>query len=237
MWLARESRCYGWGNMLYNSFCARRMVALCVVLLAGFVCAAQAADAAGAAASSAQAAEAQLSLPLSADQSSIVFPAADSETQAAPRAPSSIWLFIRMILVLAVVIALVYVVLRVMKKTSVVGDTDDPFLRRVCSLSLGQGKSVQVVTVLQHAYLVGVTDAGINLIGEIRDKELVDSMNLFADKNGQIKKPRTFSDVLELFMPNTPRARETAAGFRATAADSLREQRSRLNGDFRGSDE
>lgn len=181
----------------------------------------------------------ETALSLSTDQSAIPIPSADGAFDDV-RAPSSLWLFIRMILVLAIVIALIYAVLRFMRKTGGVGDTDDPFLRRVASLSLGQGKTVQVVTLLERAYLVGVTDNGINLIGEIGDKELVDSMNLFADKSTPSKKPRTFADVLELFMQesaNRADARKQHTGSASFSTQSLREQRNRLNSGFGGDDE
>lgn len=218
--------------MYRNSFCARRLFALsCLFLFVSFAAIANQPDAKQLQASSA---EGQMPLSLSADQSTIQLNSSAAPAQAEPRKSSSILYFLRMVLVLAVVIVLIYAVLRFMKRTASVGDTDDPFLRRVCSLSIGQGKSVQVVTILSHAYLVGVTDNGINLIGEITDKELVDSMNLYADKNGQVKKPRSFSDVLELFMQTPSKKQENA--FRSTV-DSLRQQRGRLNGDFGGSDE
>ncbi|MCR5724583.1 MAG: flagellar biosynthetic protein FliO [Treponema sp.] len=145
----------------------------------------------------------QTALSFSTDQSTILLPQSQAVEQA--KSPSSVWLFVRMVFVLALVVALIYGVLRFMRKTQTVSDTDDPFLRRVASLSLGQGKSVQVVTLLDHAYIVGVSDSGVQPIGEVTDKELVDSMNLFADKNSQTKKPRNFSDVLELFMPMSGR--------------------------------
>lgn len=152
----------------------------------------------------------QSTLSLSTDQSTIMLPAPVQPT--GQGAPSAVWLFIRMVLVLALVVALMYAVLRFMRKGTAATDTDDPFLRRVAGLSLGQGKSVQVVTLLDHAYLVGISDSAINLIGEVHDKELVDSMNLYADKNTATKKPRSFSDVLELFMPMAGRGGESGAG-------------------------
>ncbi len=198
----------------------------------------------------------EASISLSADQSTILL----SQNAPAPemRSPSGVGLFLRMVIVLAIVVALIYAVMRFMRKTTSLPETDDPFLRRVASLSLGAGKSVQVVTLLDHAYLVGTSDAGINLIGEIADKELVDSMNLYADKNSQTKKPRSFSDVLELFMPMAGRGQaagsggnagggagteaaggENASGARAGSAESgsagaasaISRLRSRFNGD------
>ena len=42
----------------------------------------------------------------------------------------------------------------------------------------------------------------ITLLGEIDDKELIQAMNLNADKNKSQKKPVTFDEVLGMFMGN-----------------------------------
>ena len=110
-----------------------------------------------------------------------------------------------MILVLIVVIVILYAIFFFLKRTSKLSNSDDPFLRRVSKISLEPGKSVQIVTLVDHAYMLGVSDNSVNLITEITDKELIDSMNLYSDKNQNIQKPRSFADVLDLFMPHGPR--------------------------------
>ena len=44
---------------------------------------------------------------------------------------------------------------------------------------------------------------GISL--KVEDKELVNAMNLWSDKRNKTSKPRSFADVLDLFMPHGPR--------------------------------
>ena len=109
--------------------------------------------------------------------------------------------FVRMVVVLAFVIAIIWLLLRFMRR-GMGGEPagDDPFLRSVASVSLGQGRSVQVVTCLDSAaYLVGVTEGSISLLGTITDTELIQAMNLNADRTQNINRPRSFSDILELF--------------------------------------
>ena len=115
---------------------------------------------------------------------------------------STFWLFFRMILVLGIVVVCIYAVVWFMKK-SVKGesDEDEPFLRKVSSVSLAPGKSVQIVTLVDKGFIVGVSEDSVNLISEINDKELIDAMNLYSDKKKQTQKPRSFADVLEIFMP------------------------------------
>lgn len=119
---------------------------------------------------------------------------------------SSVWPFIKMILCLLVVVAAIYGVLFYVRKKANPAVSDDNFLRRVAYLNLGQGKSVEVVTIVDKgAYLIGVTEGSINLISEIKDEELIQAMNLYSDKQKKVSKPKNFSDVLEMFMPGGPR--------------------------------
>ena len=146
--------------------------------------------------------------------------AADGQQERSSRF-GTFFLFLRMIIVLGIVVACIYAVMWFMKK-SIRGDSaaDDPFLRKVSSVDLAVGKSVQVVTLLDHAYIVGVSD-----------KELVDAMNLYADEHQNVKKPRTFSDILDIFMPNGPKDNGgILSGTQAKVSELLKRQHDRLNG-------
>ncbi len=144
---------------------------------------------------------------------------------------SSVWVFIRMLLVLAIVIALIYLIFKVLKKNSVIPSDDDKFLRRVASVSVGQGKSVQIVTLIDSAYLIGVSDNSVNLISKVEDKKLIDAMNLYADKQGMNSKPKNFSDVLDLFMPAGRKKPDATFedGASKQILDSLKKQSQRLD--------
>lgn len=152
------------------------------------------------------------------------------------RSVTGIWVFIRMILVLAVILAIIWVIFKFMKKGIQPGEENDPFMRKVSSITLSPGKTVQIVTLLDHAYIIGVTDNAVNVIGTVEDKELVDAMNLYADKNANTKKPRNFADILDIFMPHGPRNNKTEAkknnvfdGSAEQVVDMLKKQRDRLN--------
>jgi flagellar protein FliO/FliZ len=135
--------------------------------------------------------------------------------------PSTIGLFVRMIIVLIIVVVLIYFVFFFIKKKSNYVKDDDDFLRRVASLSLAPGKSVEVVTLVDKAFLIGVTDDKISLIGEITDAELIQAMNLNADKKKSQKKPVNFDDVLGMFMGN-----------KAKNVDVYKDSESRINNLF-----
>ena len=169
-------------------------------------------------------------ITLSTDESSIQLDFSDTGTaKTAQNDVSSVWLFVRMILVLIVVIVILYAIFFFLKRTSKLSNFDDPFLRRVSKISLEPGKSVQIVTLVDHAYMLGVSDNSVNLITEITDKELIDSMNLYSDKNQNIQKPRSFADVLDLFMPHGPRSSVFFDSTLKNASDMLKKQRERFN--------
>jgi len=144
------------------------------------------------------------------DESSIVIgaPAGTDGTAASSYGEfSSVWLFVRMVAVLVLVAAGVFAFLRFIKKKGQPGTDDDDFLRRVASISLGPGRSVEIVTLVDRGYILGVTDGGVSLISEISDTELVSALNLAADKKAGSSKPSSFADVLDMFMPHGPRTK------------------------------
>ena len=94
-----------------------------------------------------------------------------------------------MVIVLIVVVLLIYAFFWFVKrKTNNNLKTDDDYLRRVAYLNIAPGKTVEVITLIDKAYLIGVTEDNISLLGEIDDKELITAMNLNSDKKSNIKK-------------------------------------------------
>lgn len=115
------------------------------------------------------------------------------------KGPSTIGLLLRVILVLIIVIGVIYGVLWFIKRKTNIVKNEDDFLRRAAYLNIAPGKTVEVITLIDKAYLIGVTDENITLLGEIEDKELINAMNVNADKNQNIKKPLNFAEVLDIF--------------------------------------
>ncbi len=107
---------------------------------------------------------------------------------------STIGPFVNMILVLIAVIACIYGIVWLLKKSMRPGAENDPYLKKTASITLSPGKTVQVVTLQDKAFLLGVSDSSITLISEIEDKELIDAMNLNTPVGG--KKPANFAALL-----------------------------------------
>ncbi len=137
------------------------------------------------------------------------------------KAPSTAGMIIKMLVVLALVIAGLYAILRFIKKKNNNVQSDDDFMRRVSSLNFAPGKSVEIVTLVDRCFMLGVTDSNINLIAEITDKEMISAMNLNFDKKQNTKKPMNFNDVLEMFMPGNSRNRQNIYSNTERAVDNL----------------
>ena len=116
------------------------------------------------------------------------------------KGPSTVAMFVRMILVLIIVVALIYGTLWFIRKKTNVVKTDDEYLRRAAWINIAPGKTVEVITLIDKAYLIGVTEDSITMLGEIQDEELIKAMNITADKKNNTKKPATFADVLDMFL-------------------------------------
>ena len=128
---------------------------------------------------------------------------------------------ISFIVVLVLVVAALYGLMWFFKKKNNPAQSDDDFLRRVSSLTLSPGKSVEIVTLVDRGFILGVTDSNINLIAEITDKEMISALNLNFDKKQNTKKPMNFSDVLDMFMPGNARNRSNIYSNTEQAVENL----------------
>ncbi len=123
----------------------------------------------------------------------------DMAVKEKPRSSSS--RLLQLLGALIIVCILAYIVIKFLKKSTTVFGVDDPYLKTVASMNIDQGKSVHVISLGEKAYLLGVTDASVNLIAEVDDKNLIDAMNLEAERKSDMPK-KDFSSVLSQFFPN-----------------------------------
>lgn len=157
-----------------------------------------------------------------------------------PSSPNSIWVLLRIVIVLAIVCVGIYGVVYLLKKTTKVNAGNDPYLKNVAVLHLSSNKSVRVVSIGTQAFVLGVCDQSISLISEITDKELIDTMNLESDRNSPVP-TGTFTSVLKSFLPKQlsdlipvvkPKTTESPPVSESTSAlattDFLKKQRDRL---------
>ncbi len=178
------------------------------------------------------------------EDTAIIQPAENSESNYPITAPTSgsdirtglgAGAYIRMIIVLLIIIGIIWLFARFFKKNINGGSVEEnPFmLRRVASISLGAGKSVQIVTLLDNkGFLLGVSDDGVSLLGTIDDVELIQALNLNADRAENAPRPKNFADILEIFTKkkgssSSPTASQSSS---EDALGFLKKQRDRLGG-------
>ena len=199
----------GWGKITKYSFFKKSFLLYFIVLFfSSFVTFAQTNDSNNSSQAAVENATGFTSpkITLDTDESDITLDfASDSEdTRNGTNQASAgfgFWAVLRMLLVLAFVVAVIYFIFKFLKKgIEPKVNNDDPFLRKVSSITLSPGKSVQIVTLLDKAFILGVSDDSVNVIDKVDDIELINAMNLYADKNS-VSKPKNFSEILELFMP------------------------------------
>lgn len=118
---------------------------------------------------------------------------------------SGIGSFVRMVVALLVIIGCIYLVFFLIRRGRKNTAVNDAFLKKAASLVLSPGKSIHIITLLDRAYLIGAAENAINLLGEIQDKELVDTLNLNAEQEAEHQAP-DFASLLSLF---TPKQRKT----------------------------
>jgi flagellar protein FliO/FliZ len=97
-----------------------------------------------------------------------------------PAGQNTLTYFIRMVVVLALVVAAIYLFFRFMKRLSRPRLGDDSDIKVLASAGLGTGKALHVVSLGTKAFLIGASESSISLISEIQDKEYVDALALKA---------------------------------------------------------
>ena len=80
----------------------------------------------------------------------------DTNSGYVARSGFSFWDVLRVILVLALIVGCIYFVLWLIKRGMKISPSDDPFLRKVSTLDLAPGKSVQIVSLVDKAYMLGL---------------------------------------------------------------------------------
>jgi flagellar biosynthetic protein FliO len=188
----------------------RIMRAACAVLalaLAALPCAAQAkqtngstAAAAGTGASALVTDETKLAIPGGSGAAGTVGTAGTAGT-AGTGGGVTTWDFVRMVIILAAIIGVIYLLFWVLRKGAGKKIQENDLIRVLGSKSLGTNRSLHLVEVGTSVYLVGATDGGVGLIAEVTEKESLDSVRLQAAEQPP-RGRRGFQQMLaEIFTP------------------------------------
>ena len=121
---------------------------------------------------------------------------------AAPATPGvSTWDFLRMILILACVIGVIYLLFWLLRRGTGRRIQENDLIHVLGSRGLSGSRSLHLVEVGTSIYLVGSSDGGVGLIAEITEKESLDAVRLKAAEQFPAGR-RTFQQTLsEIFRP------------------------------------
>jgi len=162
--------------------------------------------------------------PLRAAEQSLTL--AEDDVVISTTAPGpSIWAVVRMLLTLALAAVAIYGVVYFIKRSTKPAAVSDPFLKILASAHLGSNRYAHIISVGGKAWLLGSSDGGVNLIGEIDDKDVVNAMLLEESKKSAEAGTGRFPDFLSML-----RRMGVNTESRNVGADDIRKRRERLKG-------
>lgn len=90
---------------------------------------------------------------------------------------------IKNILFFVIVIFLLYLLFRFLKRVGGVATDNGDLINVISTRQLASNRFLHVVKLGGEYYLVGSSDGGVNLLKEIKDKDLLDQLQLYKEKN------------------------------------------------------
>lgn len=115
----------------------------------------------------AQTAAAQAPAALPAEEATPLPAAGDAGDGGAPGPVISTWDFVRMVLLLAAVVAAIYVLFLVLRKVAGHRAEERGLIRVLDSKTLAPGRSLHLVRVAGHTCLVGCSESSVNMVASI----------------------------------------------------------------------
>ena len=144
----------------------------------------------------------------------------------------STWDFVRMVLVLAAVVGVIYLFFYLLRRGMGPPRAENDLIRVVGERSLAGSRMLYLVEVGASIYLVGASDTQVSLVAEITDKESLDALRLAVAQNPQAPPPRrNFAALLGGLFPGASAGGTGSRARSLTPRDSLsflRRQKDRL---------
>jgi len=138
---------------------------------------------------------------------------------------------VRMLLVLAGVLASIYGLFWFIKKTRKLGaSNDDSILKIRDQIGLGGTRSLYLIQVGERVFMVGGTDSSVNLLSEIDDTETLQAIQVALGVRGE-RPAKTFSSLLHDLVGRSgsgPDSQSSESPSTNQGFDFLHNQRERL---------
>lgn len=123
-----------------------------------------------------------------------------------------VWDFVRMLLVLALVIAAVYGVFYLLRRTAAGRFRNSELITLLGSQPLPGNRALHLVQVGSQIFLVGSGDSAVNLVSEITDRETIDELRLQAGETTEQSAWRGFAEVVSGVVGTEGRDAEHSGG-------------------------
>lgn len=135
----------------------------------------------------------------------------------------SSWDFIRMLLILGAVVAVIYLAVRLLRRGMRRQLPQNDLIRLLGTRALSANRALHVVELGNQVFLVGAAENGISLISQITDQETLDSLRL-ARTQAPPQTIQGFAQFLQSFL----RFPQKPAGGAQDTLDFMKQQRQRL---------
>lgn len=138
--------------------------------------------------------------------------------------------YIRIIVVLALVIAAIYAVFYFIKKTLKIKDEVGEDAVLLANHSIGPGKWLRIVNIGGKYLILGITNDNINLISEITDPKEIERLEIgLSDK--KVEEGNAFGNILSGFFKNNSKIKEEKKQFdyEEDSIDFLKKQKKRID--------
>jgi len=178
------------------------------------------------------------SLPVTpaVDESTIIL--GDTPASQASDGGSTIFIMLKMVLVLALAALSIYGVVFLIKRISRPKENPDPHLKVLARVPLSSDSFAAVVSLGAKAWLVGGSPGGVNLISEVEDAESLETLLLDdARKTAEAKRYFDFRSLLrfgrgekKFSLQGSSLAENASLIDNGMLSESLRKQRERLKG-------
>ncbi|UCF97656.1 MAG: flagellar biosynthetic protein FliO [Spirochaetaceae bacterium] len=147
-----------------------------------------------------------------------------SEAQEVAEGPLvSSWDFLRMVLILAAVVGVIYLIFWLLKRGLRRQLPQNDLIQLLGTRNLSGNRALHLVELGKQVFLVGAAEGSISLISEIRNQETLDSIALERSQM-QARTPQGFANFLKSFLTSGKRS-ESSVG---ATIDFMKQQRQRL---------
>ncbi len=160
------------------------------------------------------------------NEKDVTIPENTTSTTAPAPAGLTIWDFVRMVVVLALVIGLVVGFLWFLKKVSSRGNSLDDPIKVLHTHVLSGSKTLYLVELGTQVLLLGSGDGGVSLIMPITDPETLDAIRLASSRQSAAK--AVFSSLLANMLGKKPPESASVNAPVEESSDFLKKQRERL---------